>query len=380
MCLLPQSRIPFPNSDYDLSTGVVATNVEPSSLVTMVSITTSPTTTGPAPTGMITTAPRASPTCSIRNQDPDQGINSGFCICDQTVTSPLLSISTVVDEDESCHYTTMPTTSQITIKHTVGPIVTDTKLCQVCTPVVKWEEQTCTSLPGCIIQTGAVTVQAGSSPVYVGTLTGSELYTSVSSALEKLCPSVTQTGSITTCETDSVRIQDIPYMDEQKDYNDGELVVSVESSQYNLTSLRDAMIKTAALSAQNAATGKNCYDQKYHDIEKRSDEGFSRWIPGLFARSYYEPPPLVTNDATWCDTVGFAGVNYYNPYWRDQPSPGATDWIDARWAFHKPPEGEFACDLLMLAVDALAVVAPEFAVGEVELGEAIDVICKEETD
>ncbi|KAL8701350.1 MAG: hypothetical protein Q9201_004951 [Fulgogasparrea decipioides] len=241
----------FPNSDYDLSTGVVATNVELSGLVTIGSITTSPTTTGPTATSMITAAPGANPTCSIRNQDPDRGINSGFCICDQTVTLPLLSISTVVEEDESCHYTTMPTTPQITIKPTVGPAMTDTKHCQVCTPVVKWEEQSCTSLPGCIVQTGAVTVQAGSSPVHVGTLTGSELYNSVSSALEKLCPSATQTDSLTTCETDTVRIKNIPYMDGEKAYDDGELVVSVESSQYNLTSLRNAMIKTAALSAQN---------------------------------------------------------------------------------------------------------------------------------
>ncbi|KAL9598718.1 MAG: hypothetical protein Q9179_003810 [Wetmoreana sp. 5 TL-2023] len=339
----------FPNSDYDLSTGVVATNVELSGLVTIGSITTSPTTTGPTATSMITAAPGANPTCSIRNQDPDRGINSGFCICDQTVTLPLLSISTVVEEDESCHYTTMPTTPQITIKPTVGPAMTDTKHCQVCTPVVKWEEQSCTSLPGCIVQTGAVTVQAGSSPVHVGTLTGSELYNSVSSALEKLCPSATQTDSLTTCETDTVRIKNIPYMDGEKAYDD------------------------------EPATGKNCYDQQsFSGIEKRSDEGFFRLLSGLFARSDYEPT-LATNHATWCNTVGFAGVNYYNPYWRDQPSPGATDWIDARWAFHKPPEGEFACDLLNLAVDALVLVEPEFAVGEVELREAIDVVCKEET-
>lgn len=49
----------------------------------------------------------------------------------------------------------------------------------------------------------------------------------------------------------------------------------------------------------------------------------------------------VLEHATWCNTVGFAGVQYFNPYWRVQPQPSASDWIDARWEFETGPNGDF---------------------------------------
>lgn len=81
--------------------------------------------------------------------------------------------------------------------------------------------------------TGAeITFQAGSSPVHVGTLTGTALYTSVSSALEKLCPPVSQTKNPTACETGSVVVHDIEYISDDSLDTDGELVVKVAASSY----------------------------------------------------------------------------------------------------------------------------------------------------
>jgi hypothetical protein len=71
-------------------------------------------------------------------------------------------------------------------------------------------------------------------------------------------------------------------------------------------------------------------------------------------------------------------VNYFNPYWRVQENPGASDWIDARWSFQTGPGGNFLCGLLTDAVDAFALIEPEFAVGDVELGEEVNILCKEE--
>ncbi|KAI9758154.1 MAG: hypothetical protein M4579_003187 [Chaenotheca gracillima] len=330
-------------------------------------------TTGPMTTGPTTTPPGATPSCSMRNQDPDQGINSAYCVCDESITLPLQAAPTTAMETESCHYTTIPTTAHITTKPTLGPVTTDLKGCQVCTPVVN-NEDSCSTIDGCIVKTGAVTVQAGSSPVHVGTLTGTQLYTSISNALETLCPSPTQTTGMTACSTDSVDIEDVPYVNAGF-LSQGKLVVTVEASQYNMSSLRDAMIKSAALTAQNAATDKNCYDQKY-DVESIIKRDVSpRWLPRIFRRDH---PHAEQEIETWCNTVGFAGVNYYNPYWRAQPSPGATDYIDAHWTFETGPGGDFVCGLLEGLVDALAIVQPEFAVGDIELGEAIDVICEKE--
>jgi hypothetical protein len=178
---------------------------------------------------------------------------------------------------------------------------------------------------------------------------------------------------MTACSTDSVIIKNIPFVGSDGSLEDGELVVSVESSQYNLTSLRDAMIQTAALSAQKAATGKNCYSQDYdRTVFKRS---LSSWWPSGLSRRI-STPEIIRLNTTFCNTVGFAGVNYYNPWWRLQPSPGASDFIDARWSFQVSPLGLFDCELLQDFVDVFALIAPEFAVEDVTLGDVVDLICE----
>lgn len=240
------------------------------------------------------------------------------------------------------------------------------------------------------VVTAAAMVQAGSSGVHVGTLTGTALYTSISSALERICPPVTQTSSATSCETDSVIIDGIDYV-EAESLSRGELVVQVKSSSYNVTSLRDAMIKSAALTAQNSAGGKNCHSVKYEliGLRKRWWEptiiaSTRRWLsmdaPGnrhLEGRDHIHP---IMQTATHCNAVGFAGVQYFSPFWRDAAEPGSTDYIDAEWNFQVGPGGDFVCDIIQDLLDGLALIAPEFAVEDVELGSAIEAICQKVMD
>ena len=61
--------------------------------------------------------------------------------------------------------------------------------------------------------------------------------------------------------------------------------------------------------------------------------------------------------------------------WRPAPELGSTDYIDASWSFGTGPGGNFACEFIQGLVDALGVIAPEFAVQDIELGEAIGVAC-----
>lgn len=74
-------------------------------------------------------------------------------------------------------------------------------------------------------------------------------------------------------------------------------------------------------------------------------------------------------------TVGFAGPQYFNPWWKQQARPGATAYIDAHFQFEAGGGGDFLCDILQDAIEAFAVVQPEFLVGDIELGEAIRVAC-----
>lgn len=191
----------------------------------------------------------------MKKQDPDADITSAYCVCNGSKTSPLLLALSIAVATQSCAYSAIPE-SQITPTISLGPVVTDIPSCKICT-LVENNEDSCTTISACYAE--SATVQVGSSPVHVGTLTGTALYTSISSALNKLCPSVTQTSRFTKCSTDSIPIKDIDYINGET-LAQGELIVRVEASQYNATYLPEAMINSAALTANTSATGNNCYN------------------------------------------------------------------------------------------------------------------------
>ncbi|KAI1077766.1 hypothetical protein F5B20DRAFT_550310 [Whalleya microplaca] len=347
-----------------------------------------------------TSSPKPKPSCYQQNEDPDQGITTEYCVCDKTRTLPFLTISPTVVRTKSCEYTTLPPRNtkrdgivapvitstpaplitpaatleqrDLTITKDLGPPTTNKKLCQVCTRVVN-NEGSCSSMKNCIVQTGKVTIEAGTSSVHVGTLTGSALYTSVSSALDKICPTPTKSG-FTSCKTDTVSIGKIPYVSMDYLSRDGELQVSVESSKYNVTSIRNGLIKAAAAAAQQAATGKNCYEQKYEVGLLTHKRSWTSWLPEFMRRGDIQPPQQ--EKATWCNTVGFSGPHYYNPYWMLQSEPGATDYMDVHFQFHEKSGGDFDCAILEAAAGALAFLGPEFAIGDIGIEEGIGILCE----
>ena len=182
---------------------------------------------------------------------------------------------------------------------------------------------------------------------------------------------------MTACKTDSADIGKIPYVSEKTLETDGKLTVKVESSAYNVTSLRTAMINSAALTAMQSAQGdKNCYTAHYDIKQKRGLWPWDmarRWT-GLEPRDFPHNPPQ-PESATWCNAASFAGVQYYDQYWRLAANPGSTSYIDARWDFQAGPDGTLECEFIEGLIDALAALEPEFAVEDVGLGEAVGAAC-----
>lgn len=260
----------------------------------------------------------------------------------------------------------------VTPTNALGPATTNPAICQVCSPYAV-NGADCTTIPNCTPQAAAATVQAGTSPVHVGTLTGSALYTSVSSALESLCPPVTGTTVQSCVETDQVTIRGIDYVEEDQLQRDGEFIVKVASSSYNYTSLRDAMIESAATTAQYSAAGNNCYNMSYVQYEGKKRDLESDFP--LVERVGGGDDPIKL-DMYVCNAGAFAGVQYFDPYWRAQPTPGATDYLNAEFSFQVGPGGQFMCDFIEVLTDALALVQPEFVVEDVELGEELQAICQ----
>ena len=100
--------------------------------------------TTPAPAG-------PTPTCSQQQEDPDQGIWSGYCVCtlsSTTKTGSLLSIPTTAMVTAACAYPTLPGVAIIP-SASLGPATTMSAFCEVCTPLVN-NEDSCTTITNCL--------------------------------------------------------------------------------------------------------------------------------------------------------------------------------------------------------------------------------------
>ena len=187
---------------------------------------------------------------------------------------------------------------------------------------------------------------------------------------------------MTSCSTtEQVTLGGISYIEGDGLRTDGELIVAVESSGYNVSSLLEAMIQSIAATAQQGATGGNCYTANY-DAEgvapsTRSTRFFG-WIPRLLRRLDIPLPFIEHKSITLCNTNWFATANYYNMYWHTDDVTSPSAWISADYTFHVPPEGNFLCELIDDLIDMFAIIEPEFAVEDVELEGVINFFCDED--
>ena len=299
------------------------------------------------------------------------GEKGDSCICSDTITlPPAASTGTNTGEQYNpCPMTALPPTptsmsSSATPRNTPQFAFTTTNLlnhdvvaCES-TSLAYYVGTTQTYCAGSSVTltfAPSATVQVGKKQQNVGTLNGTALYTSISSALDKICP--TATGNWASCATTTVAIKQIVYIaDDTTRGEDGELVVSVQSSSYNDTKLRDAMIRSAALTAQTSANKTNCYETKYTECFEGKGGG-----------------ECAEEKITLCNAAGFAGVQYY-----DGAPVSATMWLDALWEFGVYSGGAFDCEVIIETLDTLLVeVAPEFAVEDVALGEDLQAACQD---
>lgn len=303
-----------------------------------------------------------------------------YCTCDGKSSLPLTSLSTNAPVRESCAYTAQPTGSQASNPNTAPSPTMNRDTCDICTPYAA-NEDICTRISGCTPLKGAATVEAGSSAVNVGTLTSDALYTSVSKALASICPPATQTTDFTHCSTDVATVKGITYVADGTLLTDGKFVVQVKSSQYNLTSLRDALIKSAATTAKFSTSDKNSYVAHYTFLEKRrwwhNSANLAKRALGLKIRDH---PVLEHEQKTLYRAVDFAGAHYYSPFINVNNIDKGTDYIDVAYSFQAGASADVNCDFIEALVDGLAIIAPEFAVEDIELGSAIEFVCREEGD
>ncbi|KAJ3580553.1 hypothetical protein NPX13_g18 [Xylaria arbuscula] len=83
--------------------------------------------------------------CYLQNQDPDQGITSQYCVCENSITAPILEGSNLA-QTALCVYTTVPgTTAEVSV-----PTYTWTTNCNACTLIGGIADSAdCTMVDGC---------------------------------------------------------------------------------------------------------------------------------------------------------------------------------------------------------------------------------------
>ena len=325
-------------------------------------------------------APTPTPTCYQQDGDPGLGTKQQGCICNVgTVTKTLPILSGATAYSASCAYTDLDAAT-IAITANFGPPITSQQICSVCSPTVN-HGATCTSILNCTPAVPSVTVQVGTSPVPVGTLTSSALFTSISSALSVLCvPSTTLNPppSITACdETTKITISNIAFVENNRFDDRGELIIQVDSSGYNDSSILGTLIGVAAQSFVSSATGQNCNESVWVDgggapaIRRWGDALLDDSTSDLVERADIPTPPSTQQSATMCYMSDFASPQYYGPYWRQASSPGPQDYIDVSigFAVAPTPNMKFICGFIEALIEAVeAAFTPELF-GEEQLAD-----------
>ena len=338
--------------------------------------------------------PSGSPSCKYYGPQPPL-TPEGFCSCDGSSTLPLLSVpGTPVPESQSCSYTVQPNPTVTGQLHDPPPTPTTySDICQVCTRYAG-NEANCDWIQNCIPKKGAMTVDLGSSAINIGTLTADELYTSVSSALDHICP--TNKPSCKGGDDGKVEIKDIAYVDKDISqenflYKDGKITVQVHRSKYSADT-RGALLRNSAMSIRDSATGKNCFDADYtrykakREIDTASigdrdnnngDDGANSTLSKrqyTFGNGDWEP----TNEKiNICSGVEFLQPKYYAPDINVDNADSATDELDIEFSFQKGENSQAARDLLCDFVTAVIDMSTvEIPVLGSSAGAGIGFLCK----
>jgi len=145
------------------------------------------------------------------------------------------------------------------------------------------------------------------------------------------------------------------------------------------------MIKAIASDFQAAAAGKNSCHQTEYDV--RQGIAKPRWLPN--ALEPYLPsmfprdgvPALYQETVTWCSTLEYAEINYYDANWRSHPNAGPDAGLKVNLNFHASDPGTAVlCDFAEAAVALLTVVAPEILPADIALEEGIQILCDFEAE
>ncbi|KAL1607616.1 hypothetical protein SLS60_002550 [Paraconiothyrium brasiliense] len=364
---------------------------------------TSPTTTSAPTTSPPMTPAPAMPSCSLQNEDPDQGINARGCVCGST-TLPLLTISDATDNSQSCSYTAMPTSSvanPVTIESQVYTV--NCYLCTLIGGIADTPSCATTAVNGCTPTTTnptipAATVFLSNNSVPIGDRnnknSGADLRSSLFTKLKALCPdNMDICDSKTPGEFDHVEtvVSDEPMEETIK--------FTIQDSHYESTRERDQMI-AAAVATWEQAVSKSCKEVNYKDYEDLTTSGCG---DGIVKRGTVEralmtkeqrkqnpryalpdpvcddcsppPPPECHYKATIC-----SGPDHITPILGNTRNGPYANHMNIQLSYEIGGDAafnEFICEVVIDGLTALAMaVAPELAGAELWEDLELQAVCE----
>ncbi|MCJ1280544.1 hypothetical protein MMC21_008373 [Puttea exsequens] len=217
-------------------------------------------------------------------------------------------------------------------------------------------------------------MQIGSSPVPVGTLTSAELVSSIASAISVLCP----VASIGCDQETKIPIKGIVYIEEEQKYDDGELLVQIDSAGFKQAGdsiVRSALFGMAAHSFAAAAVGSNCASATYtvEQSRKRDNHAVANNGTGSAELDSRDRPYPVQEEIVLCNAGHFASPHYYAQDWREEEKPGPQDYISVEINFKTGPGGALICNFIKAFSEFVEAVftpelLPEEQVADNEIG------------
>lgn len=340
-------------------------------------------------------APTGPPICE-NQADPD---NAGpdYCYCSQGKSTT--RVAPITGDGGPCPWTTLPITNAEPMPTFTPPPETNTALysytagydviaCQ--SSIVSREDNvavtSCTGSTYTISELPHATVQVGRSTQNVGTLSSAALYTAVSNALTSVCPPPA-TGSSTYCTAaatitgvsytfnDTVDVWEkrevtphndkrvaVPELRHQKVTtvkSDGELIISVPTSNYTSKGILNSMIALAASQFAGSASDKAC------------DTFLNKQDDGLPTRDT-APSTLL------CSATHFAGVEYTN-WGLDSGEPAAFLGVelDFQKGMSEILDMIFECEELVNGIlGIVGTIFPELASLELDSEEFVAAGCE----
>ncbi|KAF2093594.1 hypothetical protein NA57DRAFT_81096 [Rhizodiscina lignyota] len=263
-----------------------------------------------------------------------------------------MSLASATVITQSCDYTTWPD-DQPTVPPPPQSIWTNFPGCQLCT-VYSPDEADCSPLPsslGCTPETTSTVLSADTVGVSVGTLTGSALFSAITSAMDRVCEvpaskgQSATTGSFT-CDESAIATlsSNIVYKQPDEDVWDdkGSLTLQFTEASFDSLEWYETNKLVMALFTQNS-TQRNCekitaWGQSSTEHQKRHDI----------------PPDHIRDTFTVCKAGSHFQLIEFDP-----SSKGATRELSFSLKFQADTQGDIQCHFLE---DVLEFIETEFNV------------------